>query len=81
MKKTLSSEPKMPYFYTFRPEFEKTIVIFEFNTFEFVKMQGFMLKKNLGTKIALLGYFLDWNLKKLFSYLKSASSNLSKSRA
>ena len=57
MKKTLSSEPKMPYFYTFRPEFEKTIVIFEFNTFEFVKMQGFMLKKILGPKLPYLGIF------------------------
>ena len=34
----------MPYFGIFGLEFEKTIVIFEINAFEFVKMQSFMLK-------------------------------------
>ena len=32
----------MPYSSTFRPEFEKTILIFEISAFEFVKMQSFM---------------------------------------
>ena len=50
----------MPYLDTFRPRFEKAIVIFEISNFEFVKMQSFMLnKKNkFGTKITLCGYFL-----------------------
>ena len=44
-------------------------------------MQSFMLneKKNkLGTKITLFGFFLNWNVKKLLSHLKSAASSLSK---
>ena len=31
---------------TFRPKFEKTIVIFEISTFKSIKMQSFMLNKN-----------------------------------
>ena len=60
IKRKLSLGPKMPYFGTFTTEFfKKAIVIFKINTFEFVKKQSFMLKKNIkfGTKIALLGYF------------------------
>ena len=44
----------MSYFDIFRPEFEKTIVIFEISTFEFVGK-----KLNLET----IWVFLDWNLK------------------
>ena len=44
----------MSYLDIFRPEFEKTIVIFEINSFEFVGK-----KLNLGT----IWVFLDWNLK------------------
>ena len=52
--------------FTFRPEFEKTIVLFEISLFEFDKMRSFMLIKkiNFGTKIALFGS-LNWNLRKL----------------
>ena len=73
----------MPYLGTFMPEFEKTIVIFEISTFEFVKIQSFKLKKNklnLKPKLSYMG-ILDWNLKKLLLYLKSAPSNLSYCKA
>ena len=33
----------LPYFGNFELEIEKSIVIFEISTFEFVKMQSFML--------------------------------------
>ena len=48
----------MSFLGTFRPEYEKAIVIFEISTFEFAKMSSFMLKKKnkFGTKIALFGY-------------------------
>ena len=58
----------MSYLDIFRPEFEKTIVIFEISTFEFVGK-----KLNLET----IWVFLDWILKTLLSYLKSAPSNIS----
>ena len=48
---------KMPNLVTFRPEFKKKIIfICEISTFEFVKMQSFMLKKkiNLGQKFSCL---------------------------
>ena len=35
----------MSYLGTFEPKFEKTIVIFEISTFEFVKMQSFTLNR------------------------------------
>ena len=35
----------MSYLGTFKPKFEKTIVIFEISTFEFVKMQSFTLNQ------------------------------------
>ena len=35
----------MSYLGTFEPKFEKTIVIFEISTFEFVKMQSFTLNQ------------------------------------
>ena len=48
----------MPYLGTFRPEFEKTIVMFTISTFAFVKTLSFMFKKKqIGAKIALLRYF------------------------
>ena len=34
----------MPNLVTFRPEFEKAIVIFEISVFKFVKTYSFMLK-------------------------------------
>ena len=58
-KRTLILEPKITYLGTFGPEFVKTIVMFEINTFGFVKMQSFILKKkiNLGSKLSYLGTF------------------------
>ena len=58
-KKTLSFRPKISFLDSFRPKFEKIIVIFEISTFKSIKMQSFMLnnKKKFGTKIAL---FLSW---------------------
>ena len=50
----------MPYFGSFRPQFEEAIVIFEISTFEFVKMQSFMLKEkklNLEPRMLYLGIF------------------------
>ena len=35
----------MPYLVIFRLKFENNYVIFEFSTFEFVKIQNFMLNK------------------------------------
>ena len=35
----------MPYFVHFELQFEKAIVIFGISTFEFVKMQNFMLNE------------------------------------
>ena len=60
----------MPYLDTFRPEFEKTIVVFEISIFKFVKMPSFMYKKTLWVLDlkCLFGYFYA---KKLLSYLKS----------
>ena len=62
-----------------RLEFLKTIFIFKISTLEFVTSQNFVKKKMLkfGTKKALFGYFSATVLKKRFSYLKSAPSNLS----
>ena len=59
-KRTLSLEPKITYLGTFRPEFVKSIVMFEINTFGFVKMQSFILNKknNLGPKLSYLGTFV-----------------------
>ena len=50
----------MPYFGIFGLIFGETIAICEISTFEFVKMQSFMLKGKkiiFGTKNALFGYF------------------------
>ena len=50
----------MPYLGTFRSEFEKTIVVFEISSFEFVKVQVFVLKKtnlNLGPNLFHFGIF------------------------
>ena len=51
----------MSYMGTFRPEFEKnpTIIIFEMSTFQFIKMQSFMLrvKKIWDQNCFLLGVF------------------------
>ena len=45
----------MPYFGTIKPEFKKTLAVFEVSTFETVKIKSFMSKKKIrfGTKIAL----------------------------
>ena len=77
-EKTLNVEPKPPYLSTFRPKFEKTIAIFEISTFEFLNMQSFMLKKWKWDQNYHILVFLDWNLPKLLSYLKSAPSSLPK---
>ena len=61
---------------------KQTIVIFEINSLQYVQMQSFLQnKKNFkfGTENALFRY-LDKNLEKLLSYLKSAPPNLSKSK-
>ena len=53
-KKTLSFRPKISFLDSFRPKFEKIIVIFEISTFKSIKMQSFMLnnkKKYLGPKL------------------------------
>ena len=50
----------MPCFGIFRPELEKTVLIFEISTFQLVKMQSFMLKGkkiNLGPKLPYWGIF------------------------
>ena len=44
-KNTLNSAPKMSFLGIFKPKFEKTIVIFETSTFEFVKMQSSTLNQ------------------------------------
>ena len=52
----------MSYFSIFGLEFEKTTVLFEISTFEFVKMQNFMLKGkklNLGPKMSYFSIFLS----------------------
>ena len=46
----------MPYLRISRPESGKTIVTFEIITFEFVKMQYFMFKKNILNLIPTLSY-------------------------
>ena len=68
-QKKLSFRPKTPEFD------KKAIAIFKISTFEFPKMQSFMLKEekiNLGPKLPGLEF-----QKTRISYLKSASSNLS----
>ena len=67
----------MSYFGSCRSEFVNAIVTFEINNLEFVKMQSFLLKK-VWDQNFLLWVLLDWNLKKIFSYLKLATFNLSK---
>ena len=50
----------MPDLGTFRPEFEKNIVVFEISSFEFFKVHIFMLKKtnlNLGPNLFHLDIF------------------------
>ena len=56
----MNLEPKITYLGIFRPEFVKSIVMFEINTFGFVKMQSFILNKknNLGPKLSYLGTFV-----------------------
>ena len=44
----------MPYLVTFGQALKKAMVIFQITTFEFVKMQRFMLKKSLGLKFPYL---------------------------
>ena len=69
----------MPYLRIFGLKFLKTIVIFEISTLKFVKLQNFPKKQkclNLGPKMPYW-VFLGYNFKKLLSYLKSATSNLS----
>ena len=59
-QKCLNLELKMPYLDIFGLESYKTIVIFEINTFEFVKLQNFAKKqkhRNLEPKMPYLGIF------------------------
>ena len=44
VKEKNSEFKKMPCFCTLRPEFEKTIVIYEISTFYFVKLQSFIFQ-------------------------------------
>ena len=67
----------MSYFGSCRSEFVNAIVTFEISNLEFVKMQSFLLKK-VWYQNFLLWVLLDWNLKKIFSYLKLATFTLSK---
>ena len=69
----------MSYLGAFRSKLEKTIAIFEISTFEFVRIQSFMLNKKtlIFDQNCLIYIYLDWNLEKLLSYLKSAPSSSS----
>ena len=52
----------MPDLGTFRPEFEKNIVVFEISSFELFKVHIFMLKKtnlNLGPNLFHLDIFWE----------------------
>ena len=58
--KSLNLGPKIPYLGIFRLKFVETIVTFEISTFEFVKMQSFMLKKiKFGTKLPYFGFLIE----------------------
>ena len=65
-------------FGTFRPEFEKTIVIFEIITFDFVKMQSLMLKNSIWDQNHHIWVFLDWSFSELLSCFKSLPSEFVK---
>ena len=80
--------PKMPYLDIFDQKcllwvflgknFKKAVVIFVISTLKFVYLQNFTEKQkhlNLDQK-CLIYEFLGWNLRTIWSYLKSASSNL-----
>ena len=51
----------MPYFGTIKPEFKKTLAVFEVSTFETVKIKSFMSKKklDLGQKLPYTSVIFD----------------------
>ena len=68
---------KNALFGCFRPQFWKTIVIFEINTLEFPLFCAKNKNSEIWDQKCQISVFCGWNLKTLMSYLKSASSNLS----
>ena len=91
-KKLLNLGPKTPYLVIFGKNFWKTIVMLQTSTLKFEKFQKFGKKQqylNLGPKMPYWAfltenysfrYFSAKFKKKLYSYYKSAPSNLSKSK-
>ena len=66
-------ELKIPYLAIFRLELEKTIVMFDFSTFNLLKC-NISYKKNFfkcRTKIVLFGYFLAGTQKSYCHYTKN----------
>ena len=60
-RKSLNLRPRIPYLGIFRLKFVETIMTFEISTFEFVKMQSFMLKKiSLGPNCLILVFWLKF---------------------
>ena len=72
--------PKIPGFGIFEIVFENNIVIFNITALELSKCEILWKNKNAEVldKKCLIWVFLGKNFKKLFSYLKSAPSNFSK---
>ena len=75
-------DPKCLISIFFGKSFRKTIVIFEISSLKWVYLQNFTKKKKkknayIWDQKCLIWIFLDWNLKTILSYLKSAPSNLS----
>ena len=58
---------------------KKTIITIEISTLEFFKLKKFVQNKKsqIWSQNVLTGYFMKCNFEKLFSYLKSATWNLS----
>ena len=58
---------------------KKTITAIEISTLEFFKLKKFVQNKKsqIWSQNVLTGYFMKCNFEKLFSYLKSATWNLS----
>ena len=76
--KTLKLWTENVYLRISRLKFEKTIVLFEISTVEFVNIQKFVRSKimsNLGPKMPCLGVFWAVVLETLFPYFKTGFSN------
>ena len=74
----LNLGPKMFYLGIFGLKFQKTSVIFEISTLEFVKLRNLVKKWKflIWNEKCFIWIFLAWNLKTILSYLKSTLSNL-----